>query len=41
MRGDFDAVMTKMLAGAKAFDPSKVKAADIAMAAAMGGGGDE
>ena len=41
VRGDFDAVMTKMLAGAKAFDPSKVKAADIAMAAAMGGGSDE
>ena len=41
VRGDFDAVMTKMLAGAKAFDPSKVKAADIAMAAAMGGGVEE
>ena len=41
VRGDFDAVVAKMLAGAKAFDPSKIKAADIAAAAAMGGPTDE
>jgi ParB family chromosome partitioning protein len=41
VRGDFDQVMAKMLTGARAFDPSKVKAADIAAAAAMGGGDGE
>jgi hypothetical protein len=41
VRGEFDAVIAKMLAGARAFDPSKVKPAEIAAAAAMGGGGDD
>jgi len=41
VRGEFDAVIAKMLAGARAFDPSKIKPADIAAAAAMGGGGDD
>jgi hypothetical protein len=30
-----------MLEGAKKFDPSKVKAQDVAIAAAVGGGGEE
>jgi ParB family transcriptional regulator, chromosome partitioning protein len=38
VRADFDATMTKMLDAARRFDASKVKAADIAAAAAMGGG---
>lgn len=38
VRGDFDATLTKMIDAARKFDASKVKAADIAAAAAMGGG---
>lgn len=38
VRGDFDTTLTKMIESAKKFDVSKVKAADIAAAAAMGGG---
>ncbi|MBK9034795.1 MAG: hypothetical protein IPL61_26615 [Myxococcales bacterium] len=41
VRGDLDQVIAKMLAGARGFDASKVKEADIAAAAAMGGGSDE
>ena len=41
VRGDFDQVIGKMLAGARAFDASKVKAADIAAAATLGGPTDE
>lgn len=37
VRGDFDATLTKMIESAKKFDASKVKATDIAAAAAMGG----
>lgn len=37
IRGDFDKTIARMLAGARSFDPSKVGAADIAAAAAMGG----
>jgi hypothetical protein len=32
-RPDLDATLTKMLDGARAFDPSKVKAQDLAIAA--------
>jgi len=39
IKADFDKTLDKMLDGARKFDPSKVKAADIAAAAAMGGGG--
>ena len=38
VRGDFDQTLARMLDGARAFDPSKIGAADIAAAAAMGGG---
>jgi len=38
VRGDFDKTLDKMLDGARRFDPGKVKAADIAAAAGMGGG---
>jgi ParB family transcriptional regulator, chromosome partitioning protein len=38
VRGDFDKTLDKMMEGAAKFDPSKVKAADIAMAASMGAG---
>jgi len=37
---DFDKTIDKMLDGAKKFDPSKVKAQDVAIAAAVGGGED-
>jgi ParB family chromosome partitioning protein len=37
----FDKTLERMMEGARKFDPSKVKAADIALAAAMGGGSDE
>jgi ParB family chromosome partitioning protein len=37
-RADFDKTIDKMIEGAKKFDPSKVKAQDIALAAAVGGG---
>jgi ParB family chromosome partitioning protein len=37
-RADFDKTVDKMIDGAKKFDASKVKAQDIALAAAVGGG---
>jgi ParB family chromosome partitioning protein len=37
-RADFDKTLDKMIEGAKKFDASKVKAQDIALAAAVGGG---
>jgi ParB family transcriptional regulator, chromosome partitioning protein len=40
-RPDFDKTIDRMLDGAKKFDPSKVKAQDVAIAAAVGGGGGE
>jgi ParB family chromosome partitioning protein len=39
-RPDFDRTIDKMLDGARKFDPSKVKAQDVAIAAAVGGGED-
>ena len=39
-RPDFDKTLDRMLEGAKKFDPSKVKAADMAIASAVGGGED-
>jgi ParB family chromosome partitioning protein len=36
-RPDFDKTIDKMLEGARKFDPSKVKAQDVAIAAAVGG----
>lgn len=38
---DFDRTIERMLEGARKFDPSKVKAQDLAIAAAVGGGTDE
>jgi len=38
-RADFDATIDKMIAGAEKFDVGKVKAQDLATAAAYGGGG--
>jgi ParB family chromosome partitioning protein len=38
VRGDFDKTIERMMEGARKFDPSKVKAADIALAASMGAG---
>jgi ParB family chromosome partitioning protein len=38
VRGDFDKTVARMLEGAKKFDPGKVKASDIALAASMGAG---
>ena len=38
---DFDKTVDKMIEGAKKFDPSKVKAQDVAIAAAVGGGEGE
>jgi ParB family transcriptional regulator, chromosome partitioning protein len=38
---DFDKTIDKMIEGAKKFDASKVKAEDVAIAAAAGGGGEE
>lgn len=38
---DFDKTIDKMIEGAQKFDASKVKAADIAMAAAVGGSSEE
>jgi len=35
---DFDKTIDKMIEGAKKFDPSKIKAQDVAIAAAVGGG---
>ena len=40
-RPDFDKTIDKMIEGAKKFDPSKVRAQDVAIAAAVGGGGGE
>ncbi|HUJ58211.1 MAG TPA: hypothetical protein VLX92_06955 [Kofleriaceae bacterium] len=37
-RADFDKTIDKMIEGAKKFDPSKIKAQDVAIAAAVGGG---
>jgi ParB family chromosome partitioning protein len=37
VKGDFDKTVDKMMEGARKFDASKVKAADIALAASMGG----
>lgn len=37
---DFDKTIDKMIEGAKKFDPSKVRAQDVAIAAAVGGGED-
>jgi ParB family chromosome partitioning protein len=39
-RPDFDRTVDKMLDGAKKFDPSKIKASDVAIAASVGGGED-
>jgi ParB family chromosome partitioning protein len=38
VKGDFDKTVDKMMESARKFDPAKVKAADIAMAASMGAG---
>ena len=38
---DFDKTIDKMLEGAKKFDPSKVRAQDVAIAAAVGGSGSD
>jgi ParB family chromosome partitioning protein len=40
-RADFDKTVDKMIDGAKKFDPSKIKAQDVAIAAAVGGGDGE
>ncbi len=37
---DFDKTIDKMIEGAKKFDPSKIRAQDVAIAAAVGGGED-
>ncbi|MFT3695320.1 MAG: ParB N-terminal domain-containing protein [Kofleriaceae bacterium] len=37
-KADFDKTIDKMLEGAKKFDPSKIRAQDVAIAAAVGGG---
>jgi ParB family chromosome partitioning protein len=37
-KSDFDKTIAKMIEGAKKFDASKVKAEDVAIAAAAGGG---
>jgi len=39
-RPDFDRTIDRMLDGAKKFDPAKVRAQDVAIAAAVGGGED-
>lgn len=39
-RPDFDKTIDRMLDGARRFDPSKIKAQDIAIAASVGGGDD-
>ncbi len=41
IKADFDKTLDKMIEGAKGFDASKVKAADIAAAASMGGTPEE
>jgi ParB family chromosome partitioning protein len=40
-RPDFDKTIDRMIEGARKFDPSKVRAQDVAIAAAVGGGGGE
>jgi ParB family transcriptional regulator, chromosome partitioning protein len=40
VRGDFDKTLGRMMESARKFDPSKVKASDIALAASMGAGDD-
>jgi ParB family chromosome partitioning protein len=40
-RPDFDKTIDRMIEGAKKFDPSKVRAQDVAIAAAVGGGAEE
>jgi ParB family chromosome partitioning protein len=37
-KADFDKTIDKMIEGAKKFDPSKIRAQDVAIAAAVGGG---
>jgi ParB family transcriptional regulator, chromosome partitioning protein len=39
-KSDFDKTIDKMIEGAKKFDPSKIRAQDVAIAAAVGGGED-
>ena len=36
-KSDFDKTIDKMIEGAKKFDPSKIRAQDVAIAAAVGG----
>lgn len=40
-KSDFDKTIDKMIDGAKKFDPSKIRAQDVAIAAAVGGGEGE
>jgi ParB family chromosome partitioning protein len=40
-KSDFDKTIDKMIDGAKKFDPSKVKAADMVLAATVGGGDED
>ena len=40
-KSDFDKTIDKMIEGAKKFDPSKIRAQDVAIAAAVGGGDGE
>jgi len=40
-KADFDKTIDKMIEGAKKFDPSKIRAQDVAIAAAVGGGEGE
>jgi ParB family transcriptional regulator, chromosome partitioning protein len=40
-RPDFDKTIDRMIEGAKKFDPAKVRAQDVAIAAAVGGGSGE
>ncbi len=40
-RPDFDKTITRMIAGAQKFDPSKVKAGDFALAASMGAASED
>ncbi|HEY6034558.1 MAG TPA: hypothetical protein VIV58_09875 [Kofleriaceae bacterium] len=40
-KADFDKTIDKMIDGAKKFDPSKIRAQDVAIAAAVGGGEGE
>ena len=40
-KADFDKTIDRMIEGAKKFDPSKIKAQDVAIAAAVGGSDGE